>query len=84
VSGAGRPAGPAAVTGPAAPAVYQGSRPLPASPVPSVALLGRFPPRPVPASWALTSQPKAQVIAKLLAAPFPAGGPTWTKSAAAA
>ena len=44
VSGAGRPAL-AAVTGPAAPAVYQGSRPLPASPVPSVALL-----RPVPAA----------------------------------
>jgi hypothetical protein len=73
VSGAGRPAGPAAVTGPAAPAVYQGSRPLPASPVPSVALLGRFPPRPVPASWVLTSQPKPQVLGRVLASPFPTG-----------
>jgi Phage integrase family len=73
VSGAGRLAGPAAVTGPAAPAVYQGSRPLPASPVPSVALLGRFPPRPVPASWVLTSQPKPQVLGRVLASPFPTG-----------
>ena len=73
MSGASRPAGPAAVTGPAAPAVYQGSRPLPASPVPSVALLGRFPPRPVPASWVLTSQPKPQVLGKVLAPPFPTG-----------
>jgi hypothetical protein len=73
VSGAGRAAGPAAVTGSAAPAVYQGSRPLPASPVPSVALLGRFPPRPVPASWVLTSQPKPQVLGRVLAAPFPTG-----------
>jgi Phage integrase family len=70
VSGAGRPAVPAAVTGPA---VYQGSRPLAAGPGPSVALLRRFPPRPVPASWALTSQPKPQVLARLLAPPFPTG-----------
>jgi hypothetical protein len=73
VSGAGRPAGPAAVTGPAGPAVCQGPRPLPAGPGPSVALLQRFPPRPVPASRALTSQPKPQVIGTLLAPPFPAG-----------
>ena len=70
MSGAGRPAGLAAMTGPA---VYQGSRPLPASPGPSVALLRRFPPRPVPGGWALTSQPKPQVIARLLAPPFPTG-----------
>jgi hypothetical protein len=70
VSGAARPPGPAAVTGPA---VYQGSRPLPARPGPSVALLRRFPPRPAPAGWALTSQPKPQVIARLLAPPFPTG-----------
>jgi hypothetical protein len=73
VSGTGRPAGPAAVTGPAGPAVYQGSRPLPAGPGPPVALLRQFPPRPVPASWALTSQPKPQVLGRLLAPPFPAG-----------
>ena len=36
-------------------------------------MLQRHPPRPVPASWALTSQPKPQVIARLLAPPFPAG-----------
>ncbi len=66
-------AGPAAVTGLAGPAVYQGSRPLPADPGPSAALLRRFPPRPVPASWALTSQPKPQVLGRLLAPPFPAG-----------
>jgi Phage integrase family len=70
VSGTGQPAGPAAVTGPA---VYQGSRPLPASPGPSAALLRRFPPRPVPASWALTSQPRPQVLGTLLAPPFPTG-----------
>jgi integrase len=70
VSGTGRPAGPAAVTGPA---VYQGSRPLPAGPGPSVALLRRFPPRPAPVGWAATSQPKPQVIARLLAPPFPTG-----------
>jgi len=71
VSGAARPAGPAAVTGPA---VYQGSRPLPASTGPSVALLRRFPPRPAPGGgWGLTSQPKPQVIARLLAPPFPTG-----------
>ena len=75
MSGAARPAGPAAVTGPAGPAVYQGSRPLPAGPGPSAALLQRFPPRPAPASWALTSQPKPQVLATLLAPPFPAGRP---------
>jgi hypothetical protein len=72
VSGTGRPAVPAAITGPG-PAVYQGSRPLPAGPGPSVALLRQFPPRPVPASWALTSQPKPQVLGRLLAPPFPAG-----------
>ena len=66
-------AGPAAVTGLAGPAVYQGSRPLPAHPGPSAALLRRFPPRPTPASWALTSQPKPQVLGRLLAPPFPAG-----------
>ena len=55
--------------------MYQGSRPLPASPVPSVALLGRFPPRPVPASWPLTSQPKPQVLGRVLASPFPTGRP---------
>jgi hypothetical protein len=66
-------AGPAAVTGLAGPAVYQGSRPLPADPGPSAALLRRFPPRPTPASWALTSQPKPQVLGRLLAPPFPAG-----------
>jgi hypothetical protein len=70
VSGTGQPAGPAAVTGPA---VYQGSRPLPASPGPSAALLRRFPPRPVPASWALTSQLRPQVLGTLLAPPFPTG-----------
>ena len=75
MSGAARPAGPAAVTGPAGPAVYQGSRPLPAGPGPSAALLQRFPPRPAPASWPLTSQPKPQVLATLLAPPFPAGRP---------
>jgi len=62
-----------AVTGTAGPGIYQGSRPLPASPGPSAAMLQRHPPRPVPASWALTSQPKPQVIARLLAPPFPAG-----------
>ena len=75
MSGAARPAGPAAVTGPAGPAVYQGSRPLPVGPGPSAALLQRFPPRPAPASWALTSQPKPQVLATLLAPPFPTGRP---------
>ena len=74
MSGAARPAGPAAATSPAGPAVYQGSRPLPA-PGPSAALLQRFPPRPAPASWALTSQPKPQVLATLLAPPFPTGRP---------
>jgi hypothetical protein len=55
------------------PAVYQGSRPLPAGPGPSAALLQRFPPRPVPAGWALTAQQKPQVVARLLAPPFPTG-----------
>jgi len=73
VSGAGRPAGPAAVTTLAGPAVYQGSRPLPAGPGASAALLRRFPPRPAPASWELTSQPKPQVLGRLLAPPFPTG-----------
>jgi hypothetical protein len=73
VSGAGRPAGPAAVTTLAGPAVYQGSRPLPAGPGPSAALLRRFPPRPAPAGWELTSQPKPQVVGRLLAPPFPTG-----------
>jgi hypothetical protein len=73
VSGAGRPAGPAAVTTLAGPAVYQGSRPLPAGPGPSAALLRRFPPRPAPAGWELTSQPKPQVLGRLLAPPFPTG-----------
>jgi hypothetical protein len=75
VSGAARPAGPAAVASPAGPAVYQGSRPLPAGPGPSAALLRRFPPRPASASWALASQPKPQVLATLLAPPFPTGRP---------
>ena len=48
---------------------------MPAGPGPSAALLQRFPPRPAPASWALTSQPKPQVLATLLAPPFPAGRP---------
>ncbi len=73
MSGAGRPAGPAAVTTLAGPAVYQGSRPLPAGPGASAALLRRFPPRPAPASWELTSQPKPQVVGRLLAPPFPTG-----------
>ncbi|HEV3294043.1 MAG TPA: hypothetical protein VG123_34105, partial [Streptosporangiaceae bacterium] len=38
-----------------------------------MALLGRFPPRPVPASWPLTSQPKPQVLGRVLASPFPTG-----------
>jgi hypothetical protein len=38
-----------------------------------VALLRRFPPRPAPGGWELTSQPKPQVIARLLAPPFPTG-----------
>jgi Phage integrase family len=75
MSGPARLAGPAAVTGPAGPAVYQGSRPLRASPGPSAALLRRFPPRLVPAGWALTSQPKPQVLGTLLAPPFPTGRP---------
>ena len=73
MSGAGRPAGPAAVTTVAGPAVYQGSRPLPAGPGPSAVLLRRFPPRPAPARWELTSQPKPQVVGRLLAPPFPTG-----------
>jgi hypothetical protein len=56
--------------------VYQGSRPLPADPAPSAALLQRFPPRPVPASWALTSQPNPRVLERLLAPPFPTGRPS--------
>jgi hypothetical protein len=35
--------------------------------------LRRFPPRPAPASWELTSQPKPQVVGRLLAPPFPTG-----------
>lgn len=54
------------------PAVYQGARPLPTGPAPSVGLLQRFPPRPVPGGWAMTVQPKQQVISRLLAAPFAA------------
>jgi Phage integrase family len=73
VSGPGRPAGPGAVSRNAGTPVYQGSRPLPADPAPSAALLRRFPPRPVPAGWALTSQPKPQVLQRLLAPPFPTG-----------
>jgi hypothetical protein len=73
VSGPVLPAGPAAVAGVTGPAVYQGSRPLPAVPGPSVTLLRRFPPRPVPGGWALTSQPKPQVLQTLLAPPFPTG-----------
>jgi hypothetical protein len=38
-----------------------------------VALLRRFPPRPAPGGWPLTSQPKPQVTARLLAPPFPTG-----------
>jgi Phage integrase family len=53
--------------------VYQGSRPLPTGPARSAALRRRFPPRPAPASWALTSQPKSQVLGTLLAPPFPTG-----------
>jgi hypothetical protein len=68
-----QPGGLAAVTGNAGMPVYQGSRPLPADPAPSAALLRRFPPRLAPASWALTSQAKPQVLARLLAPPFPAG-----------
>ncbi|MGO9296429.1 MAG: transposase [Streptosporangiaceae bacterium] len=46
---------------------------MPADPCPSVTLLQRFPPRPAPASWALTSQPKPQVLGTLQAPPFPTG-----------
>jgi hypothetical protein len=73
VSGPGRPGGPGAVTRIGGTPVYQGSRPLPADPAPSAALLRRFPPRPVPVSWALTSQPKPLVLERLLAPPFPTG-----------
>jgi hypothetical protein len=73
VSSPGQLGGPAAVTGSAGMPVYQGSRPLPADPAPSAALLRRFPPRLVPASWALSSQPKPQVLARLLAPPFATG-----------
>ena len=62
-----------AITRSAGTPVYQGSRPLPADPAPAAALLRRFPPRPVPASWALTSQPKPRVLERLLAPPFPTG-----------
>ena len=73
MSGPGRLGGPAAVTREAGVPVYQGSRPLPGDPAPSAALLRRFPPRLAPASWPLTSQPKPQVLGRLLAPPFPAG-----------
>jgi hypothetical protein len=73
VSAPGQLGGPATVTRTAGMPVYQGSGPLPADPAPSAALLRRFPPRPAAASWALTSQPKPQVLERLLAPPFPAG-----------
>jgi integrase len=38
------------------------------------ALWKKFPPRPVPASWPATCQPRSKVVARLLAPPFPAGG----------
>jgi len=69
VSGVDRPRGLAGIV---EPAVYQGARPLPTGPAPAVALLQRFPPRPVPGDWAMTVQPKQQVISTLLAAPFAA------------
>jgi hypothetical protein len=55
------------------PAIYQGSRPAPADPAPSAVLLARFPPRPVPASWEATRQPRSDVTARLLTPPFPTG-----------
>jgi len=70
VSIATRPGNPAAA---ADPGIYQGSRPAPADPAPSAVLLARFPPRLVPASWDLTSQPASGVTARLLAAPFLTG-----------
>ena len=39
----------------------------------AVALWGKFPPRPVPASWPATRQPRGKVVARLLAPPFVAG-----------
>jgi hypothetical protein len=58
-----------------APALVQGARPSVRSdgwPASSVGLLQRFPPRPVPATWAITTLPIEQVISRLLGSPFAA------------
>jgi hypothetical protein len=73
VSAPGQLGGPAAVIRTEGTPIYQGSRPLPADPAPSATLLRRFPARPAPVNWALTSQPKPQVLERLLAPPFPTG-----------
>ena len=39
----------------------------------ALALGQKFPPRPVPASWPATRQPRGKVVARLLAPPFAAG-----------
>ncbi|WP_416210405.1 site-specific integrase, partial [Frankia sp. Cr1] len=61
------------VSGAVASALYQGGRPREQAggwPASSVALLQRFPPRSVPATWPMTQQPKRDVVATLVAAPF--------------
>ena len=39
----------------------------------ALALWEKFPPRPVPASWPATRQPRGKVVARLQAPPFAAG-----------
>ena len=74
MSGPGRPGGPAVVTGRAGVPVYQGSRPLPADPAPSAALLRRFPPRPGPVGLEYTI---VEVTCSLLAAVWGCQAAIW-------
>jgi len=54
------------------PLYYQGARPTATAPAPSVVLLERFPPRVVPATWAMTRRSAQQLAIRLAAAPFTA------------
>ena len=68
---------PRAIAGVVDPAVYyQGARPVPTGPAPAVAWLQRFPPRPVPARWAMTELDRPQLTARLLTGPFVADSAT--------
>jgi hypothetical protein len=54
------------------PLYYQGARPTVTAPASSVVLLERFPPRVVPATWAMTRRSAQQLAIRLAAAPFTA------------